>query len=66
MFQFGQRENMVQQKYVAPKEFFQLYNDESVTLLSWDMVAQNDDDQSATMLLWYKMDQSATMLLWYG
>ncbi|MCP3663201.1 MAG: hypothetical protein GY696_12020 [Gammaproteobacteria bacterium] len=46
---------MVQQKYVTPKEFFQLYNDESVTLLGWDMVTQDDDDQSATMLLRYKM-----------
>ncbi len=55
MFQFGQRENMVQQKYVTPKEFFKLYNDESVTLLGWDMVTQDDDDQSATMLLRYKM-----------
>ncbi|MCP3663904.1 MAG: hypothetical protein GY696_15660 [Gammaproteobacteria bacterium] len=46
---------MVQQKYVTPKEFFQLYNDESVTLLGWDMVTQDEEDQSATMLLWYKM-----------
>ncbi|MCP3661873.1 MAG: hypothetical protein GY696_05150, partial [Gammaproteobacteria bacterium] len=46
---------MVQQKYVTPKEFFQLYNDESVSLLGWDMIAQDDDDQSATMLLRYKL-----------
>ncbi|MCP3662158.1 MAG: hypothetical protein GY696_06620, partial [Gammaproteobacteria bacterium] len=53
---------MVQQKYVTPKEFFKLYNDESVTLLGesvtllgWDMVIQDVEDQSATMLLQYKM-----------
>ncbi len=52
LFQFGQRENMVQQKYVTPKEYyvtpkeyFQLFHDESVTLLGWDMVTQDDDDR---------------------
>jgi hypothetical protein len=52
---FGQRENMVQQKYVTPKQFFEMYHDEQITLLGWEMVSAAEEDQSATMLLRYKM-----------
>jgi hypothetical protein len=56
---FGQRENMVQQKYVSPQEFFEMFHDEKVTLLNWEMVG-SDDDKGATMLLRYKMQDDFT------
>ena len=54
---FGQRENMDQQKYVTPQEFFKLFHNETVTLKGWQMVASGDDDASATMLVRYKMTE---------
>ena len=52
---FGQRENMVQQKYVTPQEYFDMYHDDSIKLISWDMIDTGESDESATMLLRYKM-----------
>jgi len=51
---FGQRENMMQQKYVTPEEFFQLFHDKTVQLQNWEMVSAGENDQSATMLIRYK------------
>jgi hypothetical protein len=51
---FGQRENMMQQKYVTPEEFFEMFHDETIKMYNWEMVATGDDDEDATMLLRYK------------
>ena len=50
---FGQRENMVQQKYVTPAEFFKLFNDDTVVIHGWEMIG-DDKDRGATMLLRYQ------------
>ncbi|MGB5440078.1 MAG: DNA polymerase, partial [Gammaproteobacteria bacterium] len=51
---FGQRENLLQQKYVTPQEFFKLFHDPTVDLKSWEMIGgQDEDDESATMLVRY-------------
>ena len=52
---FGQRDNLKQQRYVTPKEYFELYHDPTVELIWWDMISNGEDDESATMLLTYKM-----------
>ncbi len=46
---------MVQQKYVSPKEFFKMYHDDSIDLMGWEMVGDRENDQSATMLVRYRM-----------
>ncbi|MCP3666870.1 MAG: hypothetical protein GY696_30985 [Gammaproteobacteria bacterium] len=46
---------MVQQKYVSPKEFFKMYHDDSTDLMGWEMVGDWENDQSATMLVRYRM-----------
>jgi len=46
---------MTQQQYVTPEKFFEMYHDEKVTLLDWDMISYGDEDQSATMLVRYRM-----------
>jgi hypothetical protein len=53
---FGQRENMHQKMYVDPQKFFEMYHDSQITILDWDMISDGDDDeQSATMLIQFKM-----------
>ncbi len=47
---------MMQQKYVTPQEFFDMYHDEKMELCGWDMVSSGNEDQSATMLIRFKMN----------
>ena len=42
---------MTQQKYVTPEEFFEMFHDERIDMLGWKMISENEDDESATMLL---------------
>ncbi len=47
---------MMQQKYVNPQEFFNMYQDEKMEICGWNMVSDGDDDESATMLIRFKMN----------
>ncbi len=49
---------MVQQKYVSPEECFKMFYDERVVIMGFKMISENDDDESATMLIRYKMHQA--------
>ncbi len=46
----------MQQKYVNPQEFFNMYHDEKMEICGWNMVSDGDDDESATMLIRFKMN----------
>jgi len=54
VFQFGQRENMTQQKYVTPEELYQMFHDETIEMISFEMVGEGD---AAQMLLNYRMEE---------
>ncbi len=45
---------MVQQKYVTPEEYFKIFYDETIEIMGFTMTSENDDDESATMLLRFK------------
>jgi hypothetical protein len=46
---------MNQKMYVDPQKFFEMYHDDKVTILDWEMISEDDTDKSATMLVRYKM-----------
>ncbi len=47
---------MMQQKYITPQQFFDMYHNEKMAICGWDMVSAGEEDQSATMLARFKMN----------